>query len=445
VEEMDVLRYAMELYGYRTGAIANTKDIYGLILSPTIAVRRADKKFAVYNNGAVTSNIDWDTEWGSKGGFAVFEPSVSSAASASAVKISPPASITTSHGPSRTSTSPEMMASNRALALSLQAPDNPILPVKNPNAALFFSGKIEHTVTVGDTQKIGGKDYHLRGMIYHRGGDKGGHYIYFYRDPTNLAKQWIRFDDEKPPQYEARPREIDTGYVYLFERDRLNSKPDPRGIYNAGNYCWANAALQMFYHIPEYRSYIQQFDDKRSPLPRDIIDTTIIIKRIFELYTDTPTTHYTVCTLQHEQLARSLFTGKYTSQQDSSEFIQRVLLNIIAPLNDFQKENGKYRDDDLANVVYMLFMIQESSILECDTNSSLRSETYPVVTDLQLAINGPSSLDQLLTVHYASEDVTNETKEINKKPCDKINKRTGIVNLDNNKYVIIILKRFEKL
>jgi hypothetical protein len=42
VEDMDVLRYAMELYGYRTGAIANT-NVYGLILSPDTAVRRMDR------------------------------------------------------------------------------------------------------------------------------------------------------------------------------------------------------------------------------------------------------------------------------------------------------------------------------------------------------------------------------------------------------------------
>lgn len=460
-EEMDVLRHAMKLYGYRTGAV-DTKDVYGLILSPTTAVRRVDKAFAVYDNGKVTPG-EWDPAWNSSAGFAVFEPVVkisstasaasngaSTASTAASVRISPPASIiTTSHGPSGTSTSSEMIAANKALALSLslQTANHPILPVKSLNAAPFSSKKIEHNVTVGDTQKIGGKYYHLRGMIYHRGGDKGGHYIYFYRDPTNLTnseKQWIRFDDEKPPTYEARPKEIDTGYVYLFERDGLNSKPIPKGIINNGNYCWMNAALQMFYHIPEYRAYIQHFDDNNSPLPKDMIATTIIIKQIFELYTNAPSLGHAVCTPQHKQLATSLFQGDSTNQQDTMEFIRNVLLYIIAPLDSSQKINGK-NDDPVAAKVYSYFTIQEMSRSVCATNASIGPfEGASIATEITLSIPGPSSLDNLLQNHSLPEKITDAT-HLYGKDCDDIHRTITLTSLDSTKYVIIVLKRFEKV
>jgi len=73
VKEEDVLRYAMELYGYRTGDVTNTNDIYGLILPPHTAVRRTGATFDVYVNGVVTQGI-WDPAWTSQGGFAVYAP-----------------------------------------------------------------------------------------------------------------------------------------------------------------------------------------------------------------------------------------------------------------------------------------------------------------------------------------------------------------------------------
>ena len=73
VEEGDVLRYAMELYGYRTGDVTNTNDIYGLILPPHTAVRRTGATFDIYVDGVVTQGI-WDPAWSAQGGFAVYAP-----------------------------------------------------------------------------------------------------------------------------------------------------------------------------------------------------------------------------------------------------------------------------------------------------------------------------------------------------------------------------------
>ena len=73
VEEGDVLRYAMELYGYRTGDVTNTNDIYGLILPPHTAVRRTGATFEVYVDGVVNQGA-WDPAWTSQGGFAVYAP-----------------------------------------------------------------------------------------------------------------------------------------------------------------------------------------------------------------------------------------------------------------------------------------------------------------------------------------------------------------------------------
>ena len=73
VEEGDVLRYAMELYGYRTGDVTNPNDIYGLILPPHTAVRRTGDTFEVYVNGTVTQG-EWNSAWSSQRGFAVYAP-----------------------------------------------------------------------------------------------------------------------------------------------------------------------------------------------------------------------------------------------------------------------------------------------------------------------------------------------------------------------------------
>jgi hypothetical protein len=73
VEEGDVLRYAMELYGYRTGDVTNTNDIYGLILPPHTAVRRTGSTFEVYVDGVVNQGA-WNPAWTSQGGFAVYAP-----------------------------------------------------------------------------------------------------------------------------------------------------------------------------------------------------------------------------------------------------------------------------------------------------------------------------------------------------------------------------------
>ena len=72
-EDADVLRYAMELYGYRTGDVTNTNDIYGLILPPHTAVRRTGTTFDIYVDGVVTQGI-WDPAWSAQGGFAVYAP-----------------------------------------------------------------------------------------------------------------------------------------------------------------------------------------------------------------------------------------------------------------------------------------------------------------------------------------------------------------------------------
>lgn len=73
VEEGDVLRYAMELYGYRTGDVMNTNDIYGLILPPHTAVRRTGTTFDIYVDGVVTQGA-WNPAWSSQEGFAVYAP-----------------------------------------------------------------------------------------------------------------------------------------------------------------------------------------------------------------------------------------------------------------------------------------------------------------------------------------------------------------------------------
>ena len=73
VEEGDVLRYAMELYGYRTGDVTNPNDIYGLILPPHTAVRRTGTMFDIYVNGTVTQG-EWNPAWSSQRGFAVYAP-----------------------------------------------------------------------------------------------------------------------------------------------------------------------------------------------------------------------------------------------------------------------------------------------------------------------------------------------------------------------------------
>jgi len=376
VGDMDVLRYAMELYGYRTGDIANTKELYGLILSPTNAVRRVDTKFSMYDNGVVTSG-EWDSAWSTLvGGFAVFEPA-------------------------------------------------PVGPAKAPTPS--FSGKKMTTpVEVSHQQTIGGQSYTLRGMIQHAGGKDGGHYTYVYHSPTE--NKWVQFSDDVVtyPTAESITNEIRTGYIYLFEKQAHDSGLH-KGIQNHGNSCWMNAALQMFYHLSEYRAYVERFREDTSALSKEINNITLAIQQIFQKYSAGD--QVVACSTEYQTLFKYTFPNQpMGSQQDAMEFITKVLLRII----------------DNVPTVRDLFAIEYESMLTCSDTIIAPSTKKDPMNALSLVIPSTSTsltLDALLTKEGEPEIMPSNTK-VGDKSCPTVTKTVAIQIPSANQYVIIQLKRF---
>jgi uncharacterized UBP type Zn finger protein len=316
---------------------------------------------------------------------------------------------------------------------------NAVAKVKAGNVR-FESYKISDEVSVEDKELIGGGEYDLRGMIQHIGStDRSGHYIYFYRDPLNQqhpTKRWIRYDDSAPPQHQERPKEIKEGYVYLFERGG-GEEAGHRGIKNLGQSCWMNAAIQMFYHIPEYRAYIESFDPTHSHLPPDINEKTLIIQRIFQQYATTNAT--VTCTKEYEDVYATLFpnTPLY-QQQDPMEFIRSILLYVIDSLDNTQIKGG-YKDHSQRQTLCSLFQIDTYSIQKCDDPKVSSTSQRSLLMTLPLPINSNKTLKDIIQA-YTTE--TPNTYKVNDIVCPTATITTHIETGNDNKYVIISLNRF---
>ena len=392
VEEEDVLRYAMELYGYRTGGVKNANDAYGLILPPDTAVRRVNSTFAVYSAGSVKTGVPWDPVWESHvGGFAVYE--------------SAPASLAASAAP---------------VALAASA-----APMALAASATFSGKKLSVPIDVSEQQMIGGQPYTLRGMIQHDGGINGGHYTYVYHSlPEN---KWVQFSDSRItyPTVEDVKKEIRTGYIYLFEKKTHDGGPH-KGVQNHGNSCWMNAALQMFYHLPEYRTYIEQFNATTSTLSPEINRITLAIQEIFRKYSGGD--QVIACSTEYQTLFKYTFPNQpIGSQQDAMEFITTVLLGIV-------------ENDPISG----LFAIEYESTLTCADKGAGPSIKTDLMNALSLVIpsrNSPLTLDDLLLTESTPEIMASGTK-VDDKPCPTVTKTVKIQIPKNNQYVIIQLKRF---
>ena len=392
IQEKDVLRYAMELYGYWTGDVKNTNDVYGLILPPNTAVRRMNSTFAVYSAGSVKTGVSWDPVWKSHvGGFAVYE-------SAPAASVALTASV---------------------------APVASAAPVALAASATFSGKKMSAPIDVSEQQMIGGQPYTLRGMIQHDGGINGGHYTYLYHSlPEN---KWVQFSDSRItyPTVEDVKKEIRTGYIYLFEKKTHDARPH-KGIQNHGNSCWMNAALQMFYHLPEYRAYIERFDATVSTLSPEIKSITLAIQQIFRKYSGGD--QIIACSTEYQTLFKYTFPNQpIGSQQDAMEFITKVLLGIV--------ENDPVND---------LFTIQYETTLTCadkGTGPSIKTDPMNALSLVIPSRNSPLTLDDLLLTESTPEIMESGTK-VDDKPCQTVTKTVKIQIPKNNQYVIIQLKRF---
>jgi ubiquitin C-terminal hydrolase len=443
----DVFRYAMELYGYKTGPLdsGNIEHIYGWIFPPHTAVRRVGEKFAVYSNGMKTVST-WNEAWPpNKKGFTVYEPTspdtmpTFSKATAAPVAPAPVAPAAVAAAPVAASSA---VASPAAVATKAPAPiasvaspvavaaKSPVTAVTPPKSKSFSGIKNSTPVSIPNQQMFNNKPYTLRGMIQHDGGANGGHYIYLYHSPTKKG-EWVRFSDSSMtyPSVDEASKELTTGYIYLFEKEGTDDKKH-RGITNNGNSCWMNAALQMFYHIPEYRAYVVEFDADKSTLSPEINDITLILKEIFLKYS-TDNVKPVICSTEYKKLFDYTFPDHSEgSQQDAMEFIMKVLLGIV--------ENVPTIRD--------LFAINETSTLTCSTPSIITSPTHSSTTTLLLTIpSDPTlTLDNLLTYHttpHKSEDGT----KVNGKDCNDPTKTMTFAIPPTNKYMIIGINRFAKV
>ena len=275
-------------------------------------------------------------------------------------------------------------------------------------------------------------------MIYHDGTTlSSGHYIYYYRD---LSNEWLEYNDSQWNRI-VRPDRINDGYVYLFENGD-GTLPTHRGIMNpATNACWMNSTIQMFYHIPEYRAYIESFDPKSYHIPQDIIDKTMIIQRIFHKYTASGYGPIT-CRDEHLQLYPLLFEEEAPDlQQDPMEFIN-MLLQIIDPLSAFQKEQGNFEDHPRTTALYNLFKIVTYSIQRCDNPPDTSRGKDEALTSLSLSIPPSRDLTLQSLLDYYTAPSNAGTDTLNGKEC--INEITATTNIrETNKYIIIRIKRYD--
>lgn len=424
----DVFRYAMELYGYKTGPLdsENIEHIYGWIFPPHTAVRRVGEKFAVYSNGVKTVST-WDEAWPSNTkGFTVYEPT-SPDTVLTFSKAAPVASAASAAPIAASAAAAPIAAPVAASAASPVAPVTPVTPLKSTS----FSGiKNSTPVSIPEQQMFDHKPYTLRGMIQHDGGANGGHYIYLYHSPTK-KEEWVQFSDSSMtyPKVEEVPQKLTTGYIYLFEKEGKEDK-NHKGITNHGNSCWMNAALQMFYHIPEYRAYVVEFDASKSTLSQEITHITLILQQIFLKYS-TANAKPITCPTEYKELFQYTFPDQSVgSQQDAMEFIIKVLLEIV--------ENVPTIRD--------LFTINETSTLTCSTPSIATSPTNSSTTTLLLTIPSDTTLtlDTLLTYHTTAHALENGTK-VNGKDCNNPTKTMTFTIPPTNKYMIIGINRFAKV
>lgn len=419
VEEIDVLKYAMELYGYTTGPLdhEHTDRIYGWIF-PRIAVRRVEKGFAVYSEGDVKTVPTWSKAWPSdQKGMTVYEPAAPVAAP---TETSMGAPMAAPEKPVAT-----MGASATAPEKPIAAPEMPIVPEKPMSS---FSGKKNTTpVAVPDQQMISGTPYTLRGVIHHEGDTAGGHYTYLYHSPTNKGT-WVEFSDSSItyPSPDQRKQKIDTGYVYLLEKQE-SVDGHHKGIQNVGNSCWMNAALQMFYHIPEYRAHVEKFKATDS---KEITDLTLALQRIFLTYS-AEGNKAVECVTEYHILFKHTFPDQpIGSQQDAMEFITKVLLHIVEHVPE----------------LHALFAIDYQSMLTCANSAVSPSTKTDPMNVLSLAI--PDSLPQSLTLNNlleqeAAPQVMGAGTKVGDAPCEEVTKTVSIQIPDANRYVILQLKRFD--
>ena len=506
-EEMDVLRHAMELYGYRTGAVE--KDVYGLILSPTIAVRRVDTGFSIYTDGVVTSG-SWDGSWNSyAGGFAVFEPAVvaktsasasspstsgaatapsgaaskaaaassstsgavstaSSAATAAASSLSASAAATSAATASKIAAAKaaaeaaakaaasakntgatakekeNQIAMNGIFEAHLQAQNNSVKTNNGTTESVkqFTGIKNETTVIVNDYHLIDPdiNPYYLRGVIHHGGGNNMGHYVYYYRIPEK-ENEWIRFSDREvgkptPRSIDPNVDDLNKGYIYLFEREGSSDGVN-KGIQNHGNSCWMNAALQMFYHIKEYREYVEGFKNDGPMIPQNIKDMTLALQQIFQRYS-TATKPSIECPTEYKTLFKAVFKNKKEgSQEDTMEFITKVLLGIISP-----PDKTDFVEGDPRSPIYNLFRLDFSSNLSCTNPQDAFSGTPGQMPMLILPVpQHEVPLDTLLHQYSASYPAENNTK-VGGHTCTNPQKQIRFDIHPYNKYTILQLSRF---
>ena len=276
---------------------------------------------------------------------------------------------------------------------------------------------------------IGGQNYTLRGMIQHDGGTGGGHYTYLYHSPT-IKGQWVVFSDSSMsyPKDNTVTQELNTGYIYLFEKDGKGDG-NHKGITNHGNSCWMNAAIQMFYHIPEYRDYIIRFDASTSPLSstiknlQQIKDLTLAIQQIFRKYS-VDGYKPMECPAEYETLFKATFPDKtIKTQQDAMEFIDKVLLDII----------------EHVPAVRSLFEIQYESTITCTIPQMVPSTNKMVLPALRLPIPSvPSTLNDLLKDHSTPKSIDYTIGTVACKDATQ----TATIKTTTTKYVIIQLMRF---
>ena len=188
-----------------------------------------------------------------------------------------------------------------------------------------------------------------------------------------------------------------------------------KGIYNIGNSCYLNSALQMLFNSEDFREILKN---------KVFINTNI--EKIIDTY-DTSSIYNPIIIKQ--VVNNNIFAN--TDQQDSHEF-------IIYLFDVLDKKLGKN------NILYDKFGITITTNIKCK-NSNCRKESNNISTELFLQLPITNELD--LSDSYRHYKSVERLENDNAYFCERCNKKVlARKNTITTKWpdnLLIILKRFD--
>jgi ubiquitin C-terminal hydrolase len=213
------------------------------------------------------------------------------------------------------------------------------------------------------------------------------------------------------------------------------------GIINTENLCFMNSVLQMFLRIDEYKEYI--LNKKYNKINNEQYNIYENIHEIYKIYINSNDNDKINITQYEQKIFENSFKPLdgdplvvFGSQQDAIEFIQKGLfLNELNDLNfmQFTRTKAYYIDNDnkIPNKTNTIEP-QKRSLIFIDLDDDKLKKYSPINQNIQYLLN--ETYFKSLATEINNNDGTKYTNPIVKM----------YLNLDNNKYLLVLLKRYKR-